>query len=513
MSPDPLVAQAYLALADAQWQRAVALAEDNWDALLDSRATVLRVIAEAVPAELIAGRARWQQLQAHTPYRPAPPPGRAARPPAHPAWQRIADLTALSRTARISGDIARALECAFEARDIFRRTRTAVEAPASAPRLMFEWALAFVVGGPVARAGWETHPESQLEETFSWAVACDDREIASRCAAELAWLHAFAGRADSTAQWMERASFMSAAAGQRETTTPARLARSMRRSDALDFEGALETVATLSGDHLYDHRILVAGAATMYAVHLGGTAIARSREELARVCEASPEGARSAPLNSGALAYAESYRLLLEQRPSQALRLLASAPGGRLPLYAEARRGTALLQRGDLRGAELAAMAAIEEGGAMPRFAVEAWATIAAVRLRSGSPDAAGQAFGRAVDLADRNGLPVALGLISTADHEALLTLLEGRAHSPSLAALRTHAMRRPEPVAAPAPLTAQELRVVEAMGAHRSVQDVAVRLDVSANTVKTQLRSIYRKLGVSRRSDMLRVAREHGLL
>jgi LuxR family maltose regulon positive regulatory protein len=42
---------------------------------------------------------------------------------------------------------------------------------------------------------------------------------------------------------------------------------------------------------------------------------------------------------------------------------------------------------------------------------------------------------------------------------------------------------------------------------------DVAGELHISVNTVKAHMRSIYRKLGVSRRRDAVSVAYEHGLL
>ncbi|MSW52909.1 MAG: DNA-binding response regulator, partial [Actinobacteria bacterium] len=43
--------------------------------------------------------------------------------------------------------------------------------------------------------------------------------------------------------------------------------------------------------------------------------------------------------------------------------------------------------------------------------------------------------------------------------------------------------------------------------------REVALRLYVSENTVKTHLRSIYRTLGVADREDALAVARAHDFL
>ncbi len=45
------------------------------------------------------------------------------------------------------------------------------------------------------------------------------------------------------------------------------------------------------------------------------------------------------------------------------------------------------------------------------------------------------------------------------------------------------------------------------------STQEIAADLHVSANTVKTHLKSIYRKLAVSRRGDAVRRARDLRLL
>lgn len=45
------------------------------------------------------------------------------------------------------------------------------------------------------------------------------------------------------------------------------------------------------------------------------------------------------------------------------------------------------------------------------------------------------------------------------------------------------------------------------------SAREIAADLYVSHNTVKTQMRAIYRKLGVATREDAVARARERGLL
>ena len=45
------------------------------------------------------------------------------------------------------------------------------------------------------------------------------------------------------------------------------------------------------------------------------------------------------------------------------------------------------------------------------------------------------------------------------------------------------------------------------------SAREIAAELYVSHNTIKTQIRSIYRKLGVATRAEAVARARERGLL
>ncbi|MBB4664777.1 LuxR C-terminal-related transcriptional regulator [Conexibacter arvalis] len=67
--------------------------------------------------------------------------------------------------------------------------------------------------------------------------------------------------------------------------------------------------------------------------------------------------------------------------------------------------------------------------------------------------------------------------------------------------------------VAGVSPLTAAELRVLRMLPSHMSLREIAERLHVSQNTVKTQAHAAYRKLDVSSRSDAVRRARSVGLV
>jgi len=69
------------------------------------------------------------------------------------------------------------------------------------------------------------------------------------------------------------------------------------------------------------------------------------------------------------------------------------------------------------------------------------------------------------------------------------------------------------EALAGPASLTTAELRVLRFLPSHLSFREIAGRLHVSANTVKTQAHAVYRKLDASSRSAAVARARTIGLL
>ena len=61
--------------------------------------------------------------------------------------------------------------------------------------------------------------------------------------------------------------------------------------------------------------------------------------------------------------------------------------------------------------------------------------------------------------------------------------------------------------------LTPAELRLLPLLATHHSFREIGEQLHISRNTVKTQAISVYRKLGVSSRSDAIERAVELGLL
>ena len=68
------------------------------------------------------------------------------------------------------------------------------------------------------------------------------------------------------------------------------------------------------------------------------------------------------------------------------------------------------------------------------------------------------------------------------------------------------------DPLAATS-LTAREQSLLEFLPSHLSYAQIAARTFLSVNTVKSNLKSIYRKLGVASRAEAVELARQAGLI
>jgi len=66
---------------------------------------------------------------------------------------------------------------------------------------------------------------------------------------------------------------------------------------------------------------------------------------------------------------------------------------------------------------------------------------------------------------------------------------------------------------AGPLPLSPAELRVLPYLQTHLTTDRIAEQLFLSGHTVKTEIKAIYRKLGVSSRNDAVQRATAMGLL
>ena len=126
--------------------------------------------------------------------------------------------------------------------------------------------------------------------------------------------------------------------------------------------------------------------------------------------------------------------------------------------------------------------------------------------------------------LAVRVRLELARNYLALTDAAAARTVLREvddlLAHRPRLgilgdqaAALRAQLDAMRAAAVGAASLTAAELRLLRLLGTHFSFREIGQQLQLSQHTVKSHAMSIYRKFGMSSRSDAIRHARDLGLL
>ncbi|GGA68957.1 hypothetical protein GCM10011490_19350 [Pseudoclavibacter endophyticus] len=177
---------------------------------------------------------------------------------------------------------------------------------------------------------------------------------------------------------------------------------------------------------------------------------------------------------------------------------LAESPRGRIN---QARVELCL----DRTGSALTALRSITNAHLPARLAAEAAALEAAVMLRiSAKPRALG-IIDHLGELLRSTQMLLPLALLPAHDHSRVVTALRKAGYAEVLDGSPVRSVLTTSTTGTP--LTQRELTVLETFRTVPTVTEVAARLSVSSNTVKSHLRSVYRKFGVSKREDAIAVA------
>jgi LuxR family maltose regulon positive regulatory protein len=243
-----------------------------------------------------------------------------------------------------------------------------------------------------------------------------------------------------------------------------------------------------------------------------------ARIELASVRRASA-GAMAAVASDSGLAHAEAEALCELGRGDDALAAIAAVPSA---AAASARivRGRLALADGTpelltTRDQELDDVADLPTA-----VAVELTALTAVGHLQRGSDDAALQCIERALDLAEPDGHVDPFLAVGRPIRELMHRRIRaGTAHR-ALAGMiveqldpRSSAPARETRILLLEPLSERELMVLRYLPTSLSKAEIAAEMFVTVNTVKTHVKSIYRKLDVGNRADALRRARTLALI
>jgi LuxR family maltose regulon positive regulatory protein len=315
-------------------------------------------------------------------------------------------------------------------------------------------------------------------------------------------VHALRGRSEQASDWLDAAA-RGASAKARSPVAPAVsvmrawLCRKGARRMLRDSEAAL---AELSARSVWRPRALLAQGAALLV-------LGRHERAAEPLAEAAELAAGSGLVDTEVLALGERVLLALEVDDPVAADELderiqdvvasSGAEGHPARALAYATHARALLRHGRWNEARVAVTAARESAryvtDALPWLAVQVRLELARALLTLRDTGAAGELLAEA------------------------RTLLEG---APNLGTLAERAEElqqeldlTPEPEGAHhTGLTPAELRLLPLLATHLSFREIAQQLFVSRNTIKTQAISVYRKLGVSSRSEAVAEAQRLGL-
>jgi LuxR family maltose regulon positive regulatory protein len=324
-------------------------------------------------------------------------------------------------------------------------------------------------------------------------------ELASRAAA-----FAYEGDVPLATRYLEQARAMG------DAISPAGavnqwVAASMIELERFDSAGILVRLDAIDMQVPFEHQIAVCAVAAMARMMEGDAAAALASLE-ARIRSIELHTGRAVPSSSVAIARSMLQLSLGNVRVASAIVENDFSPGP----SREVARSRIELMRGH-PGSALRRLAELPTDRLPLRTAAEASALEAATLLRRSRSSRADATVDYLGALLARTGMRMPLAFLPRADFDRVVTALRAAGHGDLLRGM--HARSVLPDVASTTPLTARERTVLRALLDSGSATEIARELYVSPNTVKSQLRSIYRKLGTANRQEAIMLAVERQLL
>lgn len=342
-----------------------------------------------------------------------------------------------------------------------------------------------------------------LHESLEVSARIDVPASARSAAGHLAWIDAVTGRHGSAGRWIDRSGSADCrdVGADPDARVDVALARALRLADALQLDAAREVMGTLDVEHVEPESW--AGVQFVIA-HLSTPA--------------------SAPAALDDLHDGESSRPIGRSRSGRALTLLTHARV-RLHLLMGDTAGAIHASRNlpdwpALHVAHSAALLAADQNQAVlmiaqrtrplieshPRWRTKLAAVEGVALARIGAVETAREIATQLVEAVPRLGLYSSLTLLSADDIERLLGPSGADATGPLREQVLAHLS--PRIVLRLSLLTRREREVLRLLRSGHSVDQMAALLFVSRSTIKSQVASIYRKLGVGSRDELITLTR-----
>lgn len=285
-----------------------------------------------------------------------------------------------------------------------------------------------------------------------------------------------------------------------------RLAEAVRALERFDVAAAETHLAAMVHDRrTIEHWTAIARVEALTALAAGRPAEALARLEAfanARGGEGRSGAARSA------LASVRSLLHLAAGKPDAAQIIVQRDAPSTPQTHVDRARIELALARPGAALRELRAVAGVPQS---TRTAAEAAALEAAVFLRLADPRRARSAIEHLCAALDVSGLRLPLALLQPSDLERVREAAAGLGRDGIFMDVAVRSLL--VEISTGAVLSPRELAVLRALMNTASVAEIAAEAVVSVNTVKSQLRSIYRKLGARNREEAIAIAIDRHVL
>jgi len=335
--------------------------------------------------------------------------------------------------------------------------------------------------------------------------------LAANAAANLALTHALAADPRKARRWIDRhrAIDTSSALGHHLIDAGARLAAALLALDTLDPEGCHHELSPL-GDGSTPHELwpYVAYVEAQYGLHYGDPLTALSMLDAAQAAH-HPDLARGEAARI-LLARARADLLMAAGKGEHAHSLLAAQGSDPDPVVAVASARLSLLagDPGTARriAANLLWKETTDNRGRLELLLIDATASH---RMNDGA--GAAELTRQALALYRQTNLLRPFTTLSEADRDALFCTAGQALEAHEMDAVRQHTSPFPDSISL-TQLTPREQLLATALATTASRQEIADQLYVSVNTIRKQLGTLYRKLGVSTRDEALTRLAQLGL-
>lgn len=507
----PVAAQIERFLLDQDWPNALALLEQNWSSLLVLDPQQLRVWAARMPAAFTDRHPRvalalvyLDRILSDSDFATTRFHGDVADRRTSSAFDKVVQLTVRAAAARAGGELADAASFAAEARRVVDESPVAERESMTQglPEMTYAWAYVWEHVGD-ADAAFREYTNS-----FDLALLLGDVMGQARSAAAIAWCHALAGRNRDARTWLDRVPHMGDAWWTARSRAVVALTEALMLRDELRMFEARERLATveLAAAHERSHAHAFVSA---LVVRDEGEAI-NLLTRLDSPALQLPVGAQTGQ-SAAFLALARYVLLRQIAAPGVARDALLGTEkiGGSLmgPVVA-AHRVASDAHAGRYANVMREATSLASTTSQTPRALVAALALRASAELRQSNPEHVASMH-LALAAAQHNTLYATLALAPAQDLRVLLPGRDSPFFSPmERDILDAAAEGRTDPFEA---LTARELAVMTTRLQTRTIGETATAQFLSVNTVKTQMRSVYKKLGITSLASLRALAQQHG--